>query len=73
VGRLLNNFFGSVFTRENCSNIPEPKKRVFDGAMNALTDIDITPEMGKVKVIKGLKQNNAVGWGGVVILIFKGG
>jgi len=35
VGRLINDFFGSVFTRENCSNIPEAKNRVLDGSMYA--------------------------------------
>jgi len=52
-----------VVTRENCSNIPEAKKRVLDGAMNVLTDIDITPEM-VASHIKGLKQNKAAGRGG---------
>jgi len=45
VGQILIDFFGSVFTRENCTNIPEAKSRVLDGSINAPTDIYITPEM----------------------------
>jgi len=48
VGQLLNDFFRSVFTRENCSTIPEAKNRVPYDSINALTDIDITPEMALV-------------------------
>jgi len=60
VGRLLNDFFGSDFTRENYSNIPEAKNRVLVGSMNALTDIDITPEL-VASHIRGLKRNKAAG------------
>jgi len=62
VGRLLNDFFGSVFTSENCSNIPEAKNRVLDGSMNALPDIDITPEL-VASHIRGFKQIKAAGGG----------
>jgi len=60
VGNLLNNFFGSVFTIEDTSNIPEAKNRVLDGSIDAPTDIDITLEM-VASHIKGLKSNKAAG------------
>jgi len=63
VGRLLNDFFESVFTSENCSNTREAKNRVLYGSMNALTDIDITPEL-VASHIKGLRQNKAAEGGG---------
>jgi len=45
------------------TNIPEAKSRVLDGSINALTDIDITPEI-VASHIKSLKKNKAAGEGG---------
>jgi len=61
---ILNDFFGSVFTREDCSTIPEAINRVSYDSINALTDIDITPEM-VASHIKGLKSNKAAGGDGL--------
>jgi len=70
VGQLLNEFFGSVFTRDDCStnctiqSIPEAKHRVSYDSINALTDIDITPEM-VASHIKCFKSNKAAGGDGL--------
>jgi len=60
VGQLLNDFFGSVFTREDCSIILEAKNRVLNDSINDLTYLDITPEM-VASHIKGFKSNKAAG------------
>jgi len=69
VGQLLNTFLGSLFTKENTSNIPEAKNRVLDRSMSvsacihALIDIDFTPKM-VASYIKCLKSIKAAGEGG---------
>ena len=53
----LNDFFSSVFTNENISNIPNLEEKNFD---HPLSSIEITPE--KVfKKLKKLKKNKSAG------------
>ena len=54
----LNQFFCSVFTQEDCSNIPEPEN-LFTG-MGPLTDVEITEEKVKAKLQK-LRPDSAPG------------
>ena len=54
----LNIFFCSVFTNEDCNNLPEAEQ-LFDGE-HELDDCDITEEKVKVKLQK-LKPNSAPG------------
>jgi hypothetical protein len=56
----LNNFFTSVFTKEDASNIPDPDKS-FDAATNkALVDIIITEEITE-KFLNLLKPDKSPG------------
>jgi hypothetical protein len=53
---LLNNFFGSVFTREDTTNIPAAKEMETD----SMQEVVITLKMVKMK-IKSLKEASAAG------------
>ena len=50
---ILNDYFSSVFTIEDCSNIPEPAQ-IFKGSLirEGLFDLDITSEMVEKKLEK---------------------
>jgi len=63
VGQVLNDFFGSVFTKENTNDIPETKNRVLDGSIDAPTDIDITTEIvaSHIKDFKNIKAAGGLG------------
>ena len=41
---LMNQYFSSIFTKEDMSNLPNFKEREFD---QPLSEFDITPEMVK--------------------------
>ena len=57
---LLNNYFSTVFTIEDTSNIPEPK-RIFQGAgHDILENIEITPDIVESK-LNDLNVNKSVG------------
>ena len=58
MAELLNNFFCSVFTREDVSNLPEAEQ-LFEGD-EPLVTTDFTEEKVRVKLLK-LKQNSAPG------------
>jgi len=62
---LLNKYFSSVFTKEDCSNIPEPIK-VFKGKLDTegLLQINITREMVEHK-LKLLNTNKCPGLDGM--------
>ncbi len=66
----LNNYFGSVFTKENLNDIPVPEKRFFGGEKECLFDITITAEEVKSK-INNLKPNKAPGADGIYPLLLK--
>ena len=46
---LMNQYYSSVFTKEDMSNLPNFEERVFD---HPLSEFDITPEMVKKKLEK---------------------
>jgi len=54
---ILNNFFSSVFTKEN-KDMPEVTMRFNGGEERSLRNITITPDMVKLKISK-LKQDKA--------------
>ena len=57
---MLNNYFGSVLTKEATKNIPEPKK-LFEGSDDLrLTDVYIS-EVMVVKMLENLKEDKAPG------------
>ena len=56
---ILNNFFSSVFTKEN-EDMPEVTMRFNGGDERSLRDIIIAPDMVKLKISK-LKQDKAPG------------
>ena len=58
MAEYLNQFFCSVFTQEDCSNIPEPEI-LFTGE-EPLTDVDITEEKVMAKLQK-LRPDSAPG------------
>jgi ribonuclease P/MRP protein subunit RPP40 len=62
---LLNNYFSSVFTIEDCGNIPEPLK-VFKGKFEeeGLMNIKITSELVENK-LKSLKVDKCPGLDGI--------
>ena len=57
---ILNNFFTSVFTKEDLRDRPEPEMRFTDKPENKLTDLEITPDM-VLKKLRGLKPGKAPG------------
>ena len=58
---MLNNYFSSVFTKEDCSNIPEPKNLFeMDNSTNFLINIKITEETVRKK-LKDLNVNKCPG------------
>ena len=56
---ILNNFFSSVFTKEN-KDMPEVTMRFSGGEERSLRNIIITPDMVKLKISE-LKQDKAPG------------
>ena len=62
---ILNNYFSSVFTIEDCSNIPEPVK-MFRGSLinEGLLELDITSEMIEKK-LEELNVNKCPGLDGM--------
>jgi Reverse transcriptase (RNA-dependent DNA polymerase) len=64
---LLNKFFGSVFTREDTTNIPEPDAT---GCRETISDEKITAKEVKAK-IKKLRADGAAGPDGMGPLLLK--
>jgi hypothetical protein len=60
---LLNNYFGSVFTKEDLNNIPEPKQMFYGDESEELTDIvvseiDVLIKLENIKVDKSPGGDN---------------
>jgi ribonucleases P/MRP protein subunit RPP40 len=68
MARVLNEYFGSVFTREDTINIPLGN---FESLKHELTDIDITKEKVS-KAIDQMKKNKAAGVDGFDTTFVKG-
>ena len=65
----LNNFFGSVFTKEDESNLPESKPTEWSGG-KAIADIIVTPAAIEEKLSK-LNINKAYGPDGIPPIVLK--
>lgn len=58
---ILNNYFSSVFTDEDCSNIPNPKPMVLPNqGAGMINDIEISEVIVR-KALNGVKKNKAGG------------
>ncbi len=68
---ILNEYFSSVFTIEDLSNIPEAKLEFSNDLGNELSDLDITKEKIS-KAIKNTKLNKAGGVDGLPSSFIKG-
>jgi hypothetical protein len=68
MARVFNEYFGSVFTREDSSNIPEVNT---EAQNEVLSDIEITEEM-ILKAINQMKKNKAAGVDGFGTTFVKG-
>ena len=68
MARVLNEYFSSVFTKENSRNIPLCNN---DPLEQELTDIDITEEK-VAKAIDQMKKNKAAGVDGFCTTFVKG-
>ena len=64
---VLNNFFSSVFTKEDITNLPNIENR---SKNNFLSDIILTKEAVYLK-LKNLKTNKAMGPDGIPAIILK--
>ena len=66
MSKMLNCYFGSVFTKENLNDKLPEVEQVFKGDLSSnLTDIIITPEV-VIEKLKKLKSNKAPGTDGLV-------
>ncbi len=68
MANLLNNYFATVFTKEDINTIPEINKNL---AENEIIDIEITEERVQ-KAVDSLKYNKAGGVDGLVSTYVKG-
>ena len=66
MSEILNNYFYSVFTKENLSDKFPEVEQVFKSDLSSnLTDIILTPEL-IVENLKKFKSNKALGTDGLV-------
>ena len=61
---MLNDYFSSVFTTEDCTHIPTPEKLFQNNIEEGLVDIEITEEMVSEKLEK-LNANKCPGLDGI--------
>ena len=64
---VLNDFFASVFTRENQDQMPTMNDKEFDKPLNNIT---INAELVE-KVLKGLNPGKSMGWDEINPLLLK--
>ena len=60
IAELLNNYFGSVFTKEDLENIPEPMRMFKGGIKEEITEVFITKNC-VAGHLKNLKNNKSPG------------
>lgn len=68
---ILNDYFSSVFTKEDLENIPEARNIILDGKNCSLEDIEINTS-NIFKAINSLKANKAAGVDGIHSSFIKG-
>ena len=67
---ILNNSFGSVFTKENIESMSKPRKQFDERKGSKLTDTEIEPPIVEKK-LRNLKLNKAAGMDGIHTNILK--
>ena len=68
---ILNDYFSSVFTKEDLENMPEARNIILDGKNCSLEDIEINTNR-IFKAITSLKANKAAGVDGIHSSFIKG-
>ena len=71
MAEYLNEYFRSVFTKENISSLPLPARKFEGDESQNLGQLFVTPEMISKK-IKMMKKNKAPGVDGITPKVQKG-